>query len=94
MNATQEILRFLIMAVCAAIVVECVRGWREQPDLWWANLPPLSWALHGVIFYGVVFWGTISPAALNLWSSALRLHAAVLLLVGVRLFLRRARGAR
>jgi hypothetical protein len=49
------------------------------------------WAAHVVLFYTVVLWGNLPLEQLNLWSSALRVHESILVLVGVWLFLWPAR---
>jgi len=92
MAVTQLALRLLILAMATLIFVLCVVGaWRRPEKRLWA-IPPGSVALHAIMFYAAVLGEVgFSPAALNLWSNALRLHEGVLVLAGVWLYLWPAR---
>ncbi len=95
MAATQLTLRVLALAIATLVfVLSIVGAWRRPEKRLWA-IPSASVALHAIMFYAAVMGDVgFSPAALNLWSNALRLHEGVLVLVGVWLYLWPARRRR
>lgn len=90
MDETQAALRILILAATAAIVALCAVAWWRRPARRVLSLPPAFWATQ--CFYTTTLWGDVTPAVLNYWWGVLWLHAAVLVLAGVWLFLWPARG--
>lgn len=69
----------------------CVSVWllwaKRHKRHWPYAVPPITWALHVIIFYSVVIWGgnelTVDRLQLmRIWSSAVRLHA-IFLVVGI-----------
>lgn len=91
MDTTQLILRILILIMAAATVALGGAAWRRRPSVRVWTWAPVSWAAHVAAFYVVLLWGNALPEQLNLWSSALRVHESILVLVGVWLFLWPAR---
>lgn len=92
MITTQFTLRALILAIAVLIFVLSVVGAWQQPEKRLRAIPPATAALHAIAFYAAVLGDVgFSPATLNLWSNALRLHEGVLVLVGVWLYLWPAR---
>lgn len=82
---------YWVQVVNAVILAGNVVGWgmmvrHERGFLRVIALPPLSWCLHGLLFYLVLFvvrymaGGVLSPDQANLfnwWSTAIRLHGAL-----------------
>ena len=91
MDTTQLILRSLILAMMTATVALGVVAWWRRPSVRVWTWAPVSWAAHVAAFYVVILWGNLPPERLTLWSSALRVHESILVLVGVWLFLWPAR---
>ncbi len=84
MATTQDTLRALNLTIAILVFVLSVVGAWQRPEKRFRAIPPATAALHAVAFYAAVMVGVgFSPAALNLWSNALRLHEWVLVLAGV-----------
>ena len=94
-----DAIRLVNVAVRLVVLFLCLMAGSRRPlnrklMLW--LVAPLSWAIHGLAFYWVLFMapGFLSPAAMDRWSAALGLHVALLILGGVWLFLWPAKGRR
>lgn len=79
-----EILQWANMLAYALLWVGAVALGKREAWRPWAILLAL-WAVNNVAFYAEVLWDVLglSPQVLNVWSSATKLHGAVMLLVGM-----------
>ena len=75
---TQEYVRRAIMAIALASFAAWTLAWVR------CSLPARArailsgfWALHVLVFTVVAQLHTVSPADMNLWSSAVRIHGLV-----------------
>lgn len=88
-------IRLVNLAIRLAVIGLCIAGWLRRPKsrLW--VIPPVSWAVHGVVFYAVLLLGVaLPPTFQSLWSSALGLHVGFLIVGAVWLVIWPARGWR
>jgi hypothetical protein len=82
MRTIQVISFVLAMAGTLGWLIWAVR----HRSKWRYAIPPLSWLAHVVLYYACVLFGDLPAVMVNLWSSAVRLHA-VILITSVGLFL-------
>lgn len=76
-----------------AVLSLCLIAFRKRPRARLWAIPPLSWALHGLVFYIILSAGIpINPTLLRLWSAALSLHVDILIVGAVWLFVWPAKG--
>ena len=94
-----DAIRLVNVTVRLVVLFLCLMAGIRRPRKWALVLwlvAPLSWAIHGLAYYWVLFMapGLFSPAAMDRWLAALGLHVALLILGGVWLFLWPAKGRR
>lgn len=91
----QFVLRLIVLGLFGATALLCAVAMVKRPDrrLW--AFVPLTLVVHVIAFYTAVLLRVpLSPAALNQWSTALRVHEGVLIFAGAWLFLWPARSKR
>lgn len=64
----------LLIAVLLARRFEWSRMWL---------IPPVTWLINGAAFYTVVVFGLFDGPTRTLWSSGLRLHSVILMVMGL-----------
>ena len=90
---TLDVIRLINLVLRLAIIGLCAVTWLKRPHVRLWVIPPATWALHGAIYYAVLLSGwVINHTFLSLWSAALGLHMAILVIGMVWLFLWPARG--
>lgn len=88
-----DVIRLVNLAIRLVTIALCVMGWLRRPKsrLW--IIPPLSWAVHGILFYCLLLAGvTLNPTFQSLWSSAMGLHVGFLIIGAVWLAIWPAKG--
>lgn len=88
--STQVAIQLLVLVVVLIAMGMTVRYWMVHRAQWPYTIPPLSWLVHLVIFYGLFFaryYGVPSGIAgfttgldFTFWSAIIRLQAAFLIL--------------
>lgn len=69
----------------------CARLFQTWPRGRFCLIPPVTWSIHGLVFYGGVLSGLFAPGEMStLLSSLLRLHGIALVLGGLLLLVHRA----
>ncbi len=90
---TVDVIRIINLLLRLAVIALCLTTIRTRPGAWLKAVAPLSWALHGLVFYSILIAGiSINPTLLGLWSSALGLHVGFLIFGAVWLFVWPAKG--
>lgn len=88
---TQQVIQLIVMLIAIATILITWSYVRSHPKNASYSVPPVSWLLHLIIFYGFVFakdfLGLFSEIDFTLWSSIIRLQAAFLIL-GIMVMLR------
>lgn len=86
-------LQYLLLAGFTAIFTLCAVLFATWPRCRFCVIPPATWAINGMAFYGGVLAGVIPPGEVSiLLSSALRLHSVALVLGGLLILTWQKRG--
>lgn len=75
-------LRILVWAMSLVGIAVWIRFTISKPKYAHLARAVLGWCVHCAIFYFVVTMDWIPPTTLNLWSSAIRIHALGLIIAG------------
>ncbi len=93
--STVELIQAINLVLRLVVIGLCLAAWLRRPKVRLWVIPPVLWALHGAIYYAVLLSGmVISYVFLSMWTAALGLHIAILIVGGVWLFLWPAKGNR
>lgn len=77
-------MQHLLLAGFAAIFALCAVLFATWPRCRFCVIPPATWAINGMAFYGGVLAGIIPPGEVSiLLSAVLRLHSVALVLGGL-----------
>lgn len=86
-------LQTILLAGFAAIFALCAVLFATWPRCRFCVIPPATWAINGLAFYGGVLAGVIPPGEVSiLLSTVLRLHSVALVLGGLLILTWQARG--
>lgn len=88
--SAQLSIQALVLLVALVTIGVTAGYWRSHRSQWPYTIPPMTWLVHLVIFYGLIFarfYGvpaSVADFARNLdytfWSAVIRLQAAFLIL--------------
>ncbi len=77
-------MQHLLLAGFAAIFALCAVLFATWPRCRFCVIPPATWAINGMAFYGGMLAGIIPPGEVSiLLSAVLRLHSVALVLGGL-----------
>ena len=83
MTALLTIVQVINMAGLVGIVIAAALLYRRWYETRYVLVPVVLWAGYGVVFYGLVFAGFLSPDAVLLWGAIHRMLAVGLVLAGL-----------
>lgn len=79
--ALTRILQTLNMTGFVIILLASIIAWRRWPDTRLLLVAPIIWSLYGIVFYGLLLVGFLSPEAILMWG-ALHRSFAVAMVIG------------
>lgn len=86
------ILQYILLGGFAAIFATSAALFMVWPRCRFCVIPPATWAINGMAFYGGVLAGIIPPGEVSiLLSATLRLHSVALVLGGLVMLVLQAR---
>lgn len=86
------VLQYILLAGFAAIFATSAALFVTWPRCRFCVIPPATWAINGMAFYGGVLAGIIPPGEVSiLLSATLRLHSVALVLGGLFMLVLQAR---
>lgn len=86
------ILQYILLGGFAAIFATSAALFMAWPRCRFCVIPPATWAINGMVFYGGVLTGLIPPGDVSiLLSATLRLHSVALVLGGLFILVLQAR---
>lgn len=85
-----DVLRITILVCSIAGIAVWIRWWHVSCSMRWIAIAPLTWLVDLMAFYTVRQFSIVTDiTVLNLWSSAVHLHALILLIAAGALLCRR-----
>lgn len=72
-----SVIGYVVILFVAAVI------WRKWPDMRGLIIFPALWSLYGVIYYGLLLAGRLTPDAVFLWGAIHRFLAMLMILGGV-----------
>lgn len=76
-RATADAIQVLNLLFAVAILVLSLEAARRWKAARWYVIGPVTYAVHSMVFYGVVMLGLLVAPWSSLWSAVLRLHSYV-----------------